>query len=79
MSAGTSAIPTIAYCETRRALLQDIADAVSELAALQNEHLEAIISGEPDFQDYEERMRKATEVMEQRKLAFTIHVQDHGC
>jgi hypothetical protein len=79
MGAGTTAKPTIAYCEARKALLQDIADAVSELAALHNEHLKAIISDEPDFQGYDKRMRKATAVKEQRKRAFTIHVQEHGC
>jgi hypothetical protein len=79
MSARAFAKPAIAYCETGRRLLEAVGDAVSELAALQNEQLEATINGEPKLQLYDDRMRKAKAVKEERKRAFLTHVQEHGC
>lgn len=71
--------PSIAFCEVRQQLLQSVAAAVSELIAIQNEHLKAIINGEPQFDGYDERLRKATAIKNDRKRAFTAHVKEHGC
>lgn len=79
MAAGALARPTIAFCETRKRLLESVGEAVSELAALQSEHLQAIIRGEPEFQEFADRIRKATVLKEKWKRAFLTHVQEHGC
>ncbi|MEO8593823.1 MAG: hypothetical protein ABI759_10920 [Candidatus Solibacter sp.] len=76
---GSSKTPQIAYCETRQRLLQSVAVGVTELVALQNEHLKAIISGDPDFQVHEDRIRKATAIKDERKRAFMAHIEEHGC
>ena len=44
MEEGATPVPTIAYCEIRHRLLREVADAVSELAAIQNEHFEASLA-----------------------------------
>jgi DnaJ-domain-containing protein 1 len=71
--------PCVAFCDVRQRLLQNVAVAVSELVAIQNEHLEAIIiSGEPNSDGYDERLRKATAIKNERKRAFMAHVKEHG-
>ena len=72
-------IPPVAFCETRRRLLQSIADAVSEFVAIQRDHLENIINGEPDLDGYDQQIRKASAVKEERKRAYIDHVKEHGC
>ncbi len=69
----------MAFCQVRQRLLQSVAVAVSELVAIQNEHLKAIINGEPNFDGYDEPLRKAAAVKDERKRAFMAHTKDHGC
>ena len=79
-TAGTAVpTPSVAFCEIRQLLLQSVADAVSELVAIQNEHLRAIISGAPDFAGFEDRLRNAAALKDERKRAFLAHVKEHGC
>jgi hypothetical protein len=49
------------------------------LVAIQNEHLKNIINGEPDFDGYDEQIRKAEAVKEERKRAYIDHIKEHGC
>ncbi len=76
---GRGKIPEIAYCAEKQRLLNEFTEAMKQLLHLQSQQIQAVISGAPDFDQFESLINEATGKKRQAKYAYMEHVQVHGC
>ncbi len=74
-----NAISQMTDCEDRARLLETFRAAMSRLAELRAEQLEAWRRQEPVKQASAERIRRALEIAEQARMAFEQHTEAHRC
>ena len=72
-------IPEIAFCEEKRALMDDFLEAIHQLGELQGQQARALIEGDPDFARFDLLIYMANEKKDQVKYAMLTHVDRHGC
>ena len=74
-----AAFPQGSPCEENSRLLNTFTEAVTELALLHEQQFMAVVAGDPDFQQFDELVREATERRQEAKFAYLHHVSIHGC
>ena len=67
------------YCEERHRLLNEFAEAVTELVMLHEKQVLALIDGTQAAVGVELLIHKATERKLRAKVAYMGHLDAHGC
>src|SRR5712672_3753740 len=71
------ASPKISYCEENGRLLNEFAQAVTELSLLHEQQFIAVLKGDGDFARFDLLIHLATEKKQQAKYAYLAHVDSH--
>ena len=69
----------IAYCEEKRRLFDDFAEAVRDLVELNNQQVAALIQGDTEFSRFDLLIHAALEKKQRAKYAYILHGETHGC
>ena len=66
-------------CHQKERLLSQFLTAIRELLAVQQEQLQAVISGDSDFGRFDVLLHLAVRRKQTAKYAYFSHVEAHGC
>jgi hypothetical protein len=69
----------IALCDLKQRLIDAFLEAVREMNIVENQQIQAVIEGDPDFSRFDLLLHFAQEKKDMAKYAWITHVESHGC
>lgn len=75
----TATQPTPRFCTEKYRLLDEVTEAIKELASFQDQQLQALISGDPDFARFDLLIQMAQDRKRHAKYEYLSHVEQHRC
>jgi hypothetical protein len=71
--------PEVAMCDLKQRLIDTFVEAVREMNVIENQQIQAVIEGDPDFSRFDLLLHYAQEKKDMAKYAWIAHVESHGC
>ena len=72
-------LPQVALCEFKQRLMDAFLEAVRAMNVIENQQIQAVIEGDPDFSRFDLLLHFAQEQKDMAKYAWIAHVEYHGC
>jgi hypothetical protein len=74
-----AASPKAALCGEKVHLMKEFLAAASDLIAIHNDQVKALIEDDPDFSRFDLLIHLANERKRQAKYNYVAHLEKHGC
>jgi hypothetical protein len=72
-------LPKVGFCQLKQRLIDAFIQAVREMNVIENQQVEAVIDGDPDFSRFDLLLHFAQEKKDTAKYACIAHAESHGC
>jgi hypothetical protein len=66
-------------CEEKVRLMEEFLSAATELVAIHNDQVKALLQDDPDFSRYDLLIHLANERKRVAKYNYVAHLEKHGC
>jgi hypothetical protein len=76
---GPENLRPVFFCEEKLQLMRAFLETVHETNILQNQQMQAVVEGDPDFSRFDVLLHLAHEKKDMAKYAWIAHVESHGC
>jgi hypothetical protein len=67
------------FCDEKLRLMEEFLAAATDLVAVHNDQMKALINDDPDFSRFDLLIHLANERKRQAKYAYMVHLEKHGC
>ena len=67
------------FCEEKLRLMEEFLAAASDLVAVHNDQVKALIEDDPDFNRFDLLIHLANERKRRAKYEYMVHLEKHRC